>query len=187
MTPPKNVSSFNVPPRVMMDHAKIDKKTEEMLENIKNLVGTEAGTKATELDKTDGKIDGKISASVWNNYVKELFDTPEEAEKHFVQNEIDIVDAMNSITTYKSKLQANSKKPDMGLNGPAEPQAAEEPEATPEVQSQPSPKYDYTSQVEDDGKRHYYKKLSTEGEDGYKEISEDEYRSYFKSDESENA
>ena len=66
-----------------------------------NLNTTSAGQKAKELDKADGVEDGKISASVLNKYVKEH-------NGKTVKEEISVIDAMNSITTY-DVIEAQNK------------------------------------------------------------------------------
>lgn len=73
---------------------------------LKNLNETDAGLKAQELDKADGKQDGKISANIWNEYAKEHGGNE-------IQNEISVIDAMNSITTYSVKEQTEAKKAHM--------------------------------------------------------------------------
>ena len=60
------------------------------------LNGTEAGKTAQELDAKDGTVDGYISASVWNAYADE------HGGQH-VQKEIQVKEAMNSITNYSIK------------------------------------------------------------------------------------
>lgn len=70
----------------------------------KNLETTSAGQKAKELDKADGVEDGKISASVWNKYVKEY------PGAKTIKNEISVNDAMNSITTYSVQEAHNKAK-----------------------------------------------------------------------------
>ncbi len=83
--------------------------TKEMLlanTSLENLRKTEAGQKALELDKADGKYDGKISASVWNEYAKGYGGNE-------IQNEIDVVDAMNSITTYSVRAEARERQADI--------------------------------------------------------------------------
>ena len=74
--------------------------------NIENLNKTEAGQKALELDKADGKQDGKISANVWNEYAKGYGGNE-------IQNEINVVDAMNSITTYMVREETDAHNADI--------------------------------------------------------------------------
>lgn len=83
--------------------------TNEMIRSDKNielLNKTEAGQKALELDKADGKQDGKISASVWNEYAKAHGGNE-------IQDEINVVDAMNSITTYMVREEAKTHNADV--------------------------------------------------------------------------
>ena len=65
------------------------------------LNGTLAGQIAKKLDEADGKKDGKISASIWNSFVK---DKGGKEIKQF----INVYDAMNSITTYAVKESKKS-------------------------------------------------------------------------------
>lgn len=58
--------------------------------------GTLAGAVAKILDENDGKTDGKISADVWNEFVKD------KGGKE-IKNSISLFDATNSITTYAVK------------------------------------------------------------------------------------
>ena len=73
---------------------------------LKNLTKTDAGQKALELDKADGKQDGKISANVWNEYAKGYGGNE-------IQNEINVVDAMNSITTYMVREETDAHNADI--------------------------------------------------------------------------
>lgn len=73
---------------------------------IKNLKETDAGQKALELDKADGKHDGKISANVWNEYAKGYGGNE-------IQNEINVIDAMNSITTYMVREETEAHNADV--------------------------------------------------------------------------
>ena len=88
-------------------HNKINIK-EMLLENksLENLKKTDAGKKALELDKADGKQDGKISANVWNEYAKGYGGNE-------IQNEINVVDAMNSITTYMVREETEAHNADI--------------------------------------------------------------------------
>ena len=61
---------------------------------------TLAGRIAKELDKKDGKEDGKISASVWNEFVAD------KGGKQ-IKYSITVENAMNSITTYAVRNQSN--------------------------------------------------------------------------------
>lgn len=73
---------------------------------IKNLKETDAGQKALELDKADGKQDGKISANIWNEFVKDYGGNE-------IQNEINVIDAMNSITTYMVREETEAHNADI--------------------------------------------------------------------------
>ena len=79
---------------------------ESLTKEIENLKNTKAGQRALELDKADGKQDGKISANVWNEYAKA------HSGKE-IQNEINVIDAMNSITTYSVREQTEVKKAEL--------------------------------------------------------------------------
>jgi hypothetical protein len=72
--------------------------------NINKINGTSAGMIAQQLDAADGKKDGKISASVWNSFVKD------KGGKQ-IKNSISVENAMNSITTYavRNANQAQEK------------------------------------------------------------------------------
>ena len=74
--------------------------------NLQNLRETDAGKKAIELDKADGKQDGKISANIWNEFVKEYGGNE-------IQNEINVIDAMNSITTYMVREETEAHNADI--------------------------------------------------------------------------
>ena len=76
--------------------------------DIGNIFNTDAGQMALEMDKADGKADGKISASVWNNYA-----AGHEGRTTISENgSISVFDAMNSITTYTVREQAQENGPD---------------------------------------------------------------------------
>ncbi len=103
----------------------------DALTTVDNLLSTEAGQ--TAMNMADMKVDNKdvISAAKWNAYVAEKFP---HVMANPVQQYIEIVDAMNSITTYtvqeqkmvkseeKAALEAKSqaeggdgKAPEMGV------------------------------------------------------------------------
>lgn len=67
------------------------------------LNGTLAGKIAQKLDAADGSKDGKINASIWNEFV---------ADKggKTIKESIDVVSAMNSITTYVVKNASKAEK-----------------------------------------------------------------------------
>ncbi len=67
------------------------------------LNGTLAGKIAQKLDAADGSKDGKINASIWNEFV---------ADKggKTIKESIDVVSAMNSITTYVVRNAAKAGK-----------------------------------------------------------------------------
>ena len=64
---------------------------------------TAAGKLAQQLDAADGETDGKISESIWNEFVK---DKGGKTVDEFISTE----DAMNSITTYVIKEAKNKNK-----------------------------------------------------------------------------
>ena len=65
---------------------------------------TIAGQIARKLDENDGKKDNKIDASIWNKFISDI------GTGKTVRNNISIVSAMNSITTYAVKLAAKAGK-----------------------------------------------------------------------------
>ena len=82
-------------------------KFNDVEKNLKNVNETQAGRKALELDKADGKQDGKISASIWNEYARA------HGGKE-IKNEINVIDATNSITTYSVREQTEAEIPETG-------------------------------------------------------------------------
>ncbi|MBQ7764208.1 hypothetical protein IJ384_02435 [bacterium] len=77
-----------------------------MNKNLQNLRETDAGKKAIELDKADGKQDEKISANIWNEFVKDYGGNE-------IRNEINVIDAMNSITTYMVREETEALNADI--------------------------------------------------------------------------
>ena len=65
------------------------------------LNSTSAGKLAQKLDAADGKQDGKISASVWNSFVKDKGGKS-------IKNYIEVESAMNSLTSYVVKNSKSS-------------------------------------------------------------------------------
>jgi hypothetical protein len=74
--------------------------------DINKISGTLAGQIAQKLDAADGKKDGKISASVWNAFVKD-----KGGEQ--IQGSISIASATSLITTYSNKAQDVQKGEDL--------------------------------------------------------------------------
>ena len=77
-------------------------------QKYKNIFTTEAGQMALEMDKADGKEDGKISSSVWNAYAEGHEGRTTISEK----GSISVFDAMNSITTYMVREEARENGAD---------------------------------------------------------------------------
>ena len=72
-----------------------------MVINIEQLKKTIAGQIAQKLDAQDGKIDGKIKASIWNDFAKSVGGKE-------IKNEISIENAIGSITLYAQREAAKS-------------------------------------------------------------------------------
>ena len=80
-----------------MEHEKTNQKLLNKAQNLFNLQNTEAGLTAIQLSKGDSNPeDMHIDAKQWNEYVETNGGTP-------ITNKIHVIDAMNSITTYKAK------------------------------------------------------------------------------------
>lgn len=101
------------------------------------LNGTIAGQIAQRLDAKDGSKDGKIEASIWNDFVK---DKGGKEVKEF----INVVDAMNSITTYAVRNAKNAAKGIddlamdwLGKEPPVESTPPTTPPTTPPVDTPP--------------------------------------------------
>lgn len=71
--------------------------------DVTNLKAASAGTIAMALDAKDGKSDGKISASIWNEFV---------ADKggKTIQNSINMDNAIKSISTYLARNAESMKE-----------------------------------------------------------------------------
>ncbi len=71
--------------------------------DVTNLKAASAGTIAMALDAKDGKSDGKISASIWNEFV---------ADKggKTIQNSINLDNAIKSISTYLARNAESMKE-----------------------------------------------------------------------------
>ena len=101
-----------------LEHSKKLEKNETN-KKINCLFSTEAGQMAQEMDAMDGTTDGKISASVWNNYA-----SGHEGRTTISENgSISVFDAIDSITTYmvREEAEANGKynpneKPDPNID-----------------------------------------------------------------------
>lgn len=74
-----------------------------MTEISKLMNTTSADLIAQKLDAADGKKDGKIEASIWNEFVKEQGGNE-------IQNHITLKDAINSIKTYVQKAMKTEGK-----------------------------------------------------------------------------
>ena len=81
----------------IMEHEKTNKILLNKAQNLFNLQNTEAGLTAIELSKGDSNPeDMYIDANQWTEYVETNGGTP-------ITSKINVIDAMNSITTYKAK------------------------------------------------------------------------------------
>lgn len=74
-------------------------KTEKNNSYFEKYKNTEAGQKTLELDRADGKEDGKISAEVWNKYAKEN-------DGKEIKYGIDNDNAIKSVATYMARVTA---------------------------------------------------------------------------------
>ena len=107
-TSPMKIDTFDkskIEQKPMMDHIEII-KSDKVFKEVDDLLSTEAGH--TALKMSDMEVDGKqcISAKKWNAYVAENF--PHVAAKP-VNNYIELIDAMHSLTTYTVQEQAAQK------------------------------------------------------------------------------